>query len=646
MTEHDETINAAGGPSRANELGVHRLPSTVRSRAARRCRWMMCSVIILSAIPAAANPSRDGWGFGIADDSSPGVFAGANFQRLHARVLRFQVPYDVALPGYAWIKQQARDRIAAARAAGVQQVMITFRQKQGEWPPWGANQPTRPEPATWASLVESFVNEFDADVALWGVANEPNAGLGWLKLDGRNQGDTDCLRHGDGAQKLAGYYRALEDILRRRGSSSKLVGPEWHDDVDGNGNANLASSFHPGTTESTVKHYIDHYRACGGDFGNFIGWHPYGGVKYKNLSSTRDLLRATPDSIPVLITEVGSVLRGNGESQFRFSEIEQSSQVSWIVNDLASLDGRISRIYYYHVLATPAPQWDSGLEYADGTPRLAWYQYCRAHVDGQCDVPGVFPEGTFIRTPNGTVYRSAGHSPVQLFTCARQGYYPGCGSFWQAPQEYVDNLRVIYPVPVDGTFVQRSDGTMFRFAGGAPVTLYDCGPLGGCPGFVSLDGEAVNRLIQRQSIPREGTLLRRPDGAVFQMRCGRATYVSNCADVGGCAGLVDVDGVALDRLATLPGCQDDQNSCTDEVCSAGECTHPFGAHCLAPIMSLLMDDVSSAVCGNRTVEVSEQCDDGNTRSGDCCSATCTFESTSTICGPGCGKHCDGAGVCR
>jgi cysteine-rich repeat protein len=48
------------------------------------------------------------------------------------------------------------------------------------------------------------------------------------------------------------------------------------------------------------------------------------------------------------------------------------------------------------------------------------------------------------------------------------------------------------------------------------------------------------------------------------------------------------------------------------------------------------------VCGNGTLEVNEQCDDGNTTNGDCCSAACLFETTQ--CRPA-GGECDAAEVC-
>ena len=56
------------------------------------------------------------------------------------------------------------------------------------------------------------------------------------------------------------------------------------------------------------------------------------------------------------------------------------------------------------------------------------------------------------------------------------------------------------------------------------------------------------------------------------------------------------------------------------------------------------------VCGNGTVEAGEDCDDGNTDNGDCCSATCTFEPIGSSCADGtvCNgdEICDGAGLCQ
>ncbi len=53
--------------------------------------------------------------------------------------------------------------------------------------------------------------------------------------------------------------------------------------------------------------------------------------------------------------------------------------------------------------------------------------------------------------------------------------------------------------------------------------------------------------------------------------------------------------------------------------------------------------VPTPVCGNGTVESGEQCDDGNTRSGDGCSTTCQVERNNPVCGNGTvesGEQCD------
>jgi len=55
------------------------------------------------------------------------------------------------------------------------------------------------------------------------------------------------------------------------------------------------------------------------------------------------------------------------------------------------------------------------------------------------------------------------------------------------------------------------------------------------------------------------------------------------------------------------------------------------------------------ICGNGVLDPTEQCDDGNTVAGDCCSPTCTFEPAGQVCDDGnvctVNSTCDGAGVC-
>ena len=56
-----------------------------------------------------------------------------------------------------------------------------------------------------------------------------------------------------------------------------------------------------------------------------------------------------------------------------------------------------------------------------------------------------------------------------------------------------------------------------------------------------------------------------------------------------------------------------------------------------------------AICGNGSVELGEECDDGGTADGDCCSSACLFEGISSACSDGdactAGDGCDGSGQC-
>jgi cysteine-rich repeat protein len=52
----------------------------------------------------------------------------------------------------------------------------------------------------------------------------------------------------------------------------------------------------------------------------------------------------------------------------------------------------------------------------------------------------------------------------------------------------------------------------------------------------------------------------------------------------------------------------------------------------------------TSLCGNGTLDPGEQCDDGNNTNGDCCSSSCQFEPSTTVCRSSAGV-CDLAETC-
>ena len=79
---------------------------------------------------------------------------------------------------------------------------------------------------------------------------------------------------------------------------------------------------------------------------------------------------------------------------------------------------------------------------------------------------------------------------------------------------------------------------------------------------------------------------------------------------------------------------------------------PLEDKCVAAFAACvrICPNLSDGLCGNGTVDAGEDCDDGNTVNGDCCSASCRFEAAGSPCpddGNVCtDEACDGRGACQ
>jgi hypothetical protein len=300
-----------------------------------------CWLMLAAPSPAAVAP--DGSGFGISDpDPISSRSLDASFARLRPRTFRFIVDWDVANdPGE---KAQALERIARARAVGVEEVAITFERPARGVPP---------SREVWLAHVTAFIQEFTPHVDWWSAANEPNLETGPLqKLD---------------PARLAEYSSDLAGWLAVYHPEDGLISPEFSDGGE-------------------VSGYIQEFRLAGGQFGTVIGWHAYNGAQQRDLAGTNELLAAVPD-LPLWITEVG--VHENDPREPLQLQAQQVSRVEWIVGTLAA-HPRVWRISYYH-MRDHNPAWDTALVDSAGVPRLAWYAWCAASHGGNASDPDCLP---------------------------------------------------------------------------------------------------------------------------------------------------------------------------------------------------------------------------------------------------------------
>jgi hypothetical protein len=304
---------------------------------------------------------RDGFGFGVADDSylSPGAQIPGDFSILGPKTFRLQVHWNaVRVPGEI---ENARSWIAQARAHGAQQIVVTFKENDDA----PCEEP--PSVSCYSQAIAPAIQALANDVDVWGPANEPNLGDAWLP-------------NVAGAQRLAQYWAVFNFILASPNGdpTAKRLSPEFQDRSD------LGS----------IATYVNAYKQAGGGFGDYAGFHPYWGLHSTTAVTVSDLLEFLPPTTPVWITEVGAFGKKpahTGSPAINDSEADQARRVNWLLNDPHGLaqHPRVARINYYHLRASADPNaWDTGLSRADGSPRPAWFMWCAAtHQNNASPVP-------------------------------------------------------------------------------------------------------------------------------------------------------------------------------------------------------------------------------------------------------------------
>ncbi|NOS67808.1 MAG: DUF4215 domain-containing protein [Candidatus Peribacteraceae bacterium] len=149
-----------------------------------------------------------------------------------------------------------------------------------------------------------------------------------------------------------------------------------------------------------------------------------------------------------------------------------------------------------------------------------------------------------------------------------------------------------------------------------------------------------------------------PDQKLSLQAClgdGNSCTLNGDCCTGVCAGLIcGCHGAGSTCSGTQDCCSPAQYVCDALTCRGvngaactndAQCSTALGLTCIANICQS-----GGAVCGNGAVTGAEQCDDGNTTNGDCCSSTCSYEASGASCGATKGvcdvqDTCNGSGTC-
>ncbi|WP_194916812.1 cutinase family protein [Catenulispora rubra] len=147
-------------------------------------------------------------------------------------------------------------------------------------------------------------------------------------------------------------------------------------------------------------------------------------------------------------------------------------------------------------------------------------------------------DGTTIIDEPGDIFKFVGGAPIHLASCA-----VGCGSPVGITGASIAGLDHMLPVPADGATVIDEPGDVFRFAGGAPIHLSDCGI--GCGAPVPISGAAIITNDHMRPVPADNAVVRTESGGLYKFAGGAPFYLTSCQP-GGCGHWVQVNQWSVD----------------------------------------------------------------------------------------------------
>jgi hypothetical protein len=171
-------------------------------------------------------------------------------------------------------------------------------------------------------------------------------------------------------------------------------------------------------------------------------------------------------------------------------------------------------------------------------------QTCPGGVENGAPGGGTAGDGSFLRTPDGSIYEMLGGAPIHVDSCSPLN---GCAGLVAVP-----NINGYPTVPRDGTFIRIADGDgphaglIARVAGGHLFGLATC--VEGCAGVRNIDAGGFFDYDRAHPTVADGTFVRvatgARDGLVARVAGGHLIGLATCVD--GCSNFVNVDETSFD----------------------------------------------------------------------------------------------------
>lgn len=292
--------------------------------------------IVVAAVRLAGRPPSEGKrvAFGISGEQ-PADLRDARLRELGLRRARVQVSFDLYAPGTGSLPGLAAERtrldawLRAARAAGIEEVLVAFKAER--------DRPKLvPDPARYRRSVEATLRHID-EAGFGGMVN---------RISPWNEPDFSRTVTPEQAGR---FYREVEQVCRARGCTA------------------LAGDFSDGHWTPAFQH---RYQQAAGEPENWA-WHAYGPDRRR----LNRFLSMIPAGSRVEFTEQGGIVHRPGAPPQR--EAGAARQLERQIA-LARATPQVTAFYVYQWRGERSPRWDSGLVSPSGRERDSYCVFARA----------------------------------------------------------------------------------------------------------------------------------------------------------------------------------------------------------------------------------------------------------------------------